>query len=212
MNILKPFLFFVLTIFIVNCHGTIDSNDVQSFSSDSINEKKEIDILDKIVFKNELILNQLEGKWYYNNQPYNGYSVKKHPNDTIAERLGFYNGKREGIANYWSENGKLRRQIYFNQNKLVNYYKAWWENGQLSSESFYVNGKKQGIEKEWYPSGQISKCRNLKDGNEIGMQKAWLKDGTLYVNYEAKNGRVFGLRRANSCYKLEDEKVIVIEK
>jgi len=40
------------------------------------------------------------------------------------------------------------------------------------------------------------------------MQKAWLKNGTLYVNYEAKNGRVFGMRRANSCYKLEDETIL----
>ena len=40
------------------------------------------------------------------------------------------------------------------------------------------------------------------------MQKAWLKNGKLYVNYEAKNGRIFGMRRANACYKLEDEIII----
>ena len=57
-------------------------------------------------------------------------------------------------------------------------------------------------------TGQIAKLRNLVDGKERGVQKAWLANGKLYVNYEAKNGRVFGMRRANSCYKLEDEVII----
>ena len=56
--------------------------------------------------------------------------------------------------------------------------------------------------------GQLAKQRQLVDGHETGLQQAWLQNGTLYVNYEAKNGRVFGMQRANSCYKLEDEKII----
>ena len=160
------------------------------------------------VSKKDLVLNQIEGKWYYKNQAYNGYSLKFHANDTLAERLGFVNGKREGVARRWSENGVLRVESTYHQNKLVGVYKSWWENGVLAEESNYVNGLKQGEEKQWYATGQLSKVRQLVEGNEEGLQKAWLPNGTLYVNYEAKNGRIFGMLRANSCYKLEDEVVV----
>jgi antitoxin component YwqK of YwqJK toxin-antitoxin module len=160
------------------------------------------------VLKKELVLNQIEGKWYYKNEPFSGYAVTYYTNDTLAEKLGFVNGKRESVARQWSENGVLRIESYYKQNRLNAVYKSWWENGVLSAQSNYIDGVKQGIEKEWYASGQLAKERQLVDGQETGMQQAWLPNGTLYINYEAKNGRIFGLQRANSCYKLEDEKVI----
>ena len=67
---------------------------------------------------------------------------------------------------------------------------------------------KEGVEREWYATGVLAKQRNLDNGQESGLQKAWLENGTLYVNYEARNGRIFGMRKANSCYKLEDEIII----
>ena len=162
-------------------------------------------IKDVEVLKTDLILNQIEGRWYYKNKPYFGYSVKYHLNDTLAERLGFVNGKREGIARTWSDKGVLRVASYYKNNRLDSVYKTWWDNSVLSSEAHYENGIKQGSEKEWYPTGQLAKHRQLVNGKESGLQQAWLQNGTLYVNYEAKNGRVFGLKRANSCYKLENE-------
>ena len=160
------------------------------------------------VLKEDLILNQIEGKWYYNDVPYSGYSLRYYPNDTLAERLGYVNGKREGIARKWSENGVLRIESYYKTNRLDSIYKSWWENGMLSAETNYVNGVKQGEEREWYATGQLAKQRQLLDGKENGIHKAWLENGKLYINYEAKNGRIFGMRRANSCTQLKDEVII----
>ncbi|WP_372756617.1 toxin-antitoxin system YwqK family antitoxin [Mariniflexile sp.] len=160
------------------------------------------------VAKIQLVLNQLEGTWYYKNKPFNGYALKFYSNGVLEERLGFYNGKREGVAKRWSENGVLRVESFYRQNKLVGTYKGFWENGKPSEASFYVDGVKQGEEKQWYDNGQLAKLRRLVDGTEQGMQQAWLKNGTMYINYEAKNGRVFGLLRSNLCYQLEDEVVI----
>lgn len=184
-----------------------------SFScNEPLNTKKTVDTqisIDSIqVLKNELVLNQNEGRWYYQGQPFNGYSLKYHPNDTLAERFGFYKGKREGVAKRWSPNGMLQVVSHYKQNRLHGSYQSWWDNGVLGSEATYRNGKLSGVEKKWYSNGQLSKVRQLLNGKEEGLQKAWLKNGTLYVNYEAKNGRIFGMRRANSCYQLEDEKVV----
>lgn len=201
---MKPLLFILIAILsLTSCKKTSDKKST----------------IDKAIFinsfeisKNELVLNQVEGKWYYKKEPFNGFSMKFHPNRNVEERLGFYNGKREGIAKRWSESGVLRVESYYKQNRLVGSYKSWWENGVLGSEVSYVNGKLNGVEKKWYPTGKLAKERQLVDGKEHGMQKAWLENGKLYVNYEAKNGRIFGMRRANSCYRLEDEDIIRTKK
>lgn len=205
---MKPIVLAII-ICLLSCKEASISNS-SDFSS-AIKKEYIIAIKTFEVLKSDLKLNQLEGIWYYKEQPYNGYSVKFYENDTLRERLGFYNGKRQGVAKTWSANGNLRIECSYNQNKLTGDYKSYWENGNLALQVNYVDGKKQGEEKQWYSDGEISKLRQLEDGNEKGIQKAWLPNGKLYVNYEAKNGRVFGMMRANSCYKLEDEKVIKTE-
>ena len=198
---LIPFALFLFT----NCNETLVDNKEADMAFAT---EVAIVIDDVEVLKEELVLNQIEAKWYYKNIPFSGYSVKLYPNDSLAERIGFVNGKREGIAKQWSEKGMLRVESYYKHNRLNKVYKTWWENGALSSQSNYVDGIKQGVDEEWYPTGQLAKKRQLVDGQEQGLQKAWLENGTIYVNYEAKNGRIFGMRKANSCYKLKNEVVI----
>lgn len=174
-------------------------------------EREEVTIADLEIEKDSLFLNGNEGNWYYKDQLFNGYAVKYHKNGELWQKVGFFKGKKMGVAKIWFQNGVLKVESHYHKNKLVGSYKAWWENGVLASESFYENGKLQGTEKKWYTTGTLAKLRNLVDGNEQGLQQAWLQNGTLYVNYEAKNGRIFGMRRANLCYQLEDEQVVYSE-
>ncbi|WP_424291925.1 toxin-antitoxin system YwqK family antitoxin [Eudoraea sp.] len=199
------FLIFSLALSVFNCKEKTLNNKEHADSA-YINEV--FVVTPKEVSKKDLILNQIEGKWYRNDKPYNGYSIKCYPNGNIKERWGFYKGKREGVARRWSENGVLRVESYYHQNRLVGTYKTWWDNAVLAEESYYVDGTKEGDEKQWYPNGQLSKLRRLVHGKEEGLQQAWLQNGKTYVNYEAKNGRIFGMKRANSCYKLENEVVV----
>ncbi|MBP0903319.1 toxin-antitoxin system YwqK family antitoxin [Mariniflexile gromovii] len=205
-NLIIPFSFLLLVVCLSGCKQA--SKDAFADNQEVEEQNQSVIIDTTVVAKSQLVLNQIEGTWYYKSKPFNGYSLKFYNNGVLQEKLGFLNGKRQGIAKRWSELGVLRVQCYYNQNNLVGIYKSFWENGELSEESTYENGVKQGVEKQWYDNGQLSKLRHLVDGNEVGMQQAWLKNGTLYVNYEAKNGRVFGLLRSNLCYQLENEKVI----
>lgn len=168
-------------------------------------------IVNVFVDRDSLVLNGNEGNWYYKDQLFTGYAVKYYPNDSQQQKVGFYKGKKMGIAKFWFPNGVLKIESHYNQNKLVDSYKAWWDNGVLASKANYVNGKIQGNEKKWYKTGELAKSRNLIEGKEVGLQQAWLKNGELYVNYEAKNGRIFGMRRANACYKLENETVVLVK-
>ncbi|WP_372937148.1 toxin-antitoxin system YwqK family antitoxin [Seonamhaeicola sp.] len=203
MNVLKLTFIIILISCIVSCKQ--ESNKKVDIAN---NEEQSILIDSLTVLKTDLVLNPIEGKWYYKGNPFNGYSVKYYANGALAEKLGFIKGKREGVGRRWSKTGVLREEFYYKYNRLDGTYKMWWDNGVLEAEINYVNGLKQGEEKEWYPNGKLAKLRQLVDDKEHGLQKAWLQNGKLYVNYEAKNGRIFGMKRANSCYKLEDEVVI----
>jgi antitoxin component YwqK of YwqJK toxin-antitoxin module len=191
-----------LLIFIIGCTVTTNNKNLESNRL----EKKVVDNI-KTVHKDSLVLNGNEGNWYFKKILYNGYAVKYYTNDSLQEKTGFFNGKKQGVYKVWFENGVLKLETHYNQNVLVDSYKAWWINGILALESSYINGEKQGIERQWYADGSLSKERNILDGQENGLQRAWLQNGKIYVNYEAKNGRTFGMSRANLCYQLKNEKV-----
>ena len=198
---MKPLLLLMLVGTTLACCNSPKHDDRKLLAT-------KVDIPNMEVAMGDLVLHQTEGKWYWKNTPFNGYSVKFHPNGQLMERISFYQGKKEGVARQWSRNGVLRVEQFYQQNKLVKKYRSWWENGNLASEVSYVNGLRNGIAKEWYPNGQLAKERQLKAGKEDGLQKAWLQSGVLYVNYEAKHGRIYGMRRANSCYQLKNEVVV----
>jgi antitoxin component YwqK of YwqJK toxin-antitoxin module len=198
MKVIKLFLL----IFILGCTITTKNKDSESNRL----EKKVVDDT-MIVHKDSLVLNGNEGNWYFKKKLYSGYAVKYYTNDSLKEKTGFFNGKKQGAYKVWFENGVLQLETHYNQNVLVNTYKAWWINGVLALESIYINGEKQGVERQWYADGNLSKERNLLEGQENGLQRAWLQNGKIYVNYEAKNGRTFGMRRANLCYQLKNEKI-----
>ena len=159
------------------------------------------------VDKNELELNQLKGKWFYNDEPFNGYGIKVYENDSLSEKTGFYKGKREGADLKFFENGSVKRKAFYVDNKLQGQKLNYSIDGNLISESNYKEGKLNGVQKVWFDNGTLAKKRNLKEGKEEGLQQAWLENGKIYVNYEAKNGRVFGMKRANLCYQLKNEKI-----
>jgi antitoxin component YwqK of YwqJK toxin-antitoxin module len=179
--------------------------------SNDINVSKVIDAVKVIpnveVNKDKLMLNQLEGRWYYNDLPFNGYATSYHKNEVKAESISYYNGKKEGVSRKWFPTNALQKESYYNTNKLVGIVKSWWPNGLVSFEAHYKSGVRHGIQKVWYANGQLARQTTIVDGKEEGLQQAWLENGKIYVNYEAKNGRVFGLKKANLCYELEDEVV-----
>ncbi len=175
------------------------------FTACNTNDSKVIN--DVQVNEQDIVLNQLEGKWYYKDVAFNGYAIAYHLNGNIAQSVGYYDGKKEGIVKKWFDTGALQKESNYNANQLEGIVQSWWPDGTLSSESHYVNGVRQGVQKRWHPNGQLALSVTMNNGKEEGMQQAWLENGKIYVNYEAKNGRTFGLRKAKLCYELEDETV-----
>jgi antitoxin component YwqK of YwqJK toxin-antitoxin module len=197
MRLIKYILLLLLCVF--------GSCKKQVAESTSISLGKEI--VNILIKKEEIKLNPLKGQWYYNKKPFNGYAVVYHKNKSVSEKIGFFNGKREGSYYKFFKEGSIKNEGYYLQNKLHGIKLNYFKSGKIYSESNYVNGQRHGLQKIWFLNGQLAKRKNLNKGKEEGLQQAWLENGILYVNYEAKNGRIFGMNRANLCYKLKNEKV-----
>jgi len=143
---IQLFLLLISISALISC----EQNNLEQ-KTNNTEEKKVIANLE--VNKKELTLNGNEGNWYYNKQLFNGFALRYHKNDSVAEKVGFYNGKKQGIAKVWFDNGVQKIESHYNKNKLIGSYKAWWDNGTLASEANYTDGKLNGIEKKWYKTG-----------------------------------------------------------
>ena len=198
--------FIAVLLLLISCQRNGENNvapDIQ------VVNRKNIVIPDFQVAKEQLILHPNEGKWYYDHKPFSGQSVVYYPNGVLAESVGYYQGKKEGIAQKWFADGLLRRQSHYIVNHLDGILQIWSPNPNsiLISESQYIDGVQHGVQTKWHTNGQLSRRTNINMGNVVGMQQAWLRNGKIYVNYEAKNGRIFGLKKSILCYELEDENI-----
>lgn len=159
------------------------------------------------VNERELSLHPNEGKVYYRDKPFTGFSLSFYDNGQLAQKAAYVGGKRQGTEQKWFDNGVLSFEASYESNKLHGTTKSWWANGNQRSKSNYVDGKVEGEQLQWYTSGNPFKSINIINGKEEGLQQAWRENGKLYANYEAKNGRIFGLKRANLCYELSEEDI-----
>ena len=159
----------------------------------------------KEVLKDTLVLHANEGLIYYMKQPFSGYSVTYYPDGALAEKIAYWQGKKQGVYQKWYADGTLSFEANYEAGRKNGRSKTWWRDGGLRSESIHKMGMTHGNQRQWYQSGQLFKSMNIVNGKEEGLQQAWRENGKIYNNYEAKNGRIFGLKRASLCYELEAE-------
>jgi antitoxin component YwqK of YwqJK toxin-antitoxin module len=117
--------------------------------------------------KDSLILNQLEGKWYYESKPYNGFALIFYSDGSIEERIGFSEGKKWGRAQKFYKDGSRKYEAYYKANRKDGLAKNWSKEGVLIAESNFMDGVVHGVQRTWYSSGG-----NLqKDAHQHGQRR-----------------------------------------
>lgn len=173
-------------------------------------EKEEVDttcvLVHKSIDEKLLKLDRQKGIVFFENNPFCGTAVLFKGAVKIAS-TEYTKGKKNGLTQKWFANGQISYEAHYKNGKRDSVSRTWWKNGNIRTESNFENGKAEGTQLSWYIGGEKFKQINLVNGKEEGVQKAWRENGKIYNNYEAKNGRIFGLKRANLCFKLEDEKI-----
>ncbi|MEN9898888.1 MAG: hypothetical protein RLZZ66_2537 [Pseudomonadota bacterium] len=72
-----------------------------------------------------------------------------------------------GMFEGYYRTGYKKAEIHFKNGKQEGVAKLWHENGQLSNEANFRNGKLDGLSTEWLKNGKKSKERFFNDGKLI---------------------------------------------
>ncbi|GAA3518582.1 hypothetical protein GCM10022393_35890 [Aquimarina addita] len=173
----------------------------------NVNTDLFLDIPDTLAIKSALHYNHKASLWTLNDIPYSGFAVSYYPDNSLKEKFGILEGKKQNKYIQWYPDGHFKNVTNYQKGKLHGEKKIWSSDSThlLLAHFNYQKGKAHGEQKKWYPTGELFKKLNLNQGKEEGIQQAFRKNGVVYANYEARNGRIFGLKKAALCYGLEEE-------
>lgn len=183
---------------------TISCSDSKSEIKPSV-EEVDFDIPDvNIPATHPDITKKQSGDIHFNNLPFSGYLIRKHPNDTVSLKTGYFNGRQNGMMISYYENGSVRYERRYLNGEKHGLHVGFHRNGAKAFEYFFENGFSVRNHKEWYSNGQLASDMNYVNGKEFGRQQAWRLDGKVRSNYVVReNGRRYGLMGIKRCTKLD---------
>jgi len=130
-----------------------------------------------------------EGKYADNRKV--GKWIEYYCNGNMKNQLVFQNGRPDGYAIMYHENGKISEEGNWKNNRWVGNYKLYYENGQVQHEFvFNPNGKREGPQKYYYANGQIAIEGNFANGKEAGMITEYHENGDLKAQKTYNDGNV----------------------
>lgn len=190
------------------------------------NKKNSGDSLKQI---NKDELKEVEGLLYFNDRPFTGRYIESgldcggsefvnckeglrdgpfkvvYKNGKTEIEGNFSKGKKHGLARGYDENGIIKYELFFKNDKIDNYLKKFNASGKLISEIQYKNGVEHGEVKSYNDSGVLvfkgrhnngfleGICKNYYDSGELESEIEYLegkKDGKALSYY--KNGNLEG--------------------
>jgi len=112
-------------------------------------------------------------------------------NSNPRSKLTFVNGRPDGQAYMYHENGKISEQGIWKNNRWVGNYKLYYENGQVQHEFvFNATGKREGPQKYYYDNGQLAIEGNFMNGKESGVIREYYDNGDVKAEKNYADGTV----------------------
>ena len=112
-------------------------------------------------------------------------------NGIIKSKITFLNGRPDGYAIMYYDNGKIAEEGTWKGTKWVGNYKLYYDNGHVQNEfTFNNNGKREGPQKYFYENGQIMIEGNWASGKESGTIKEYHENGDMKAIKNYANGEV----------------------
>lgn len=112
-------------------------------------------------------------------------------NGNPKNKVTFVNGRPDGYAIIFHENGKIEEEGQWKNNRWVGNFKQYYENGQVQHDFKYnASGKREGVQTYKYENGQVAVQGNFVDGKETGTIKEFHENGQLKAEKNYDNGQV----------------------
>ncbi|MEQ8905661.1 hypothetical protein [Ekhidna sp.] len=187
--------------FLILITGCMDSKDVMTTPV----EETDIAVPEvNILVSDADVTKKQNGDVFYNDLPFSGYLIERYSNGILSLKIGYYDGRQNGMMTSYYENGDVRYIRPYRDGEKHGKHIGFHRNGTTSFEYYFVNGFSEGNHKEWFDDGQPATDMNYVNGKEFGRQQAWRPDGKVRSNYTVReNGRRYGLMGIKRCTKLD---------
>jgi hypothetical protein len=94
-------------------------------------------------------------------------------------QIAIRQGRAEGAARGWFDNGQLESEEFFEQGVSHGRRVRYHPSGSLRMETQIVRGELTGAHAEWHESGQLAVRATLLGGVPQGLVEAWHVSGAL---------------------------------
>ncbi len=111
------------------------------------------------------------------------------------------NGLKQGKWKYFYDDGNIRLEGYFKNDKKNGYFKDFDKNGNLIIVSKYIDGVIQEdvaelveleVRTNYYPNGRVKTVASYKNNIPEGIRREYNEDGTIKIAYVFKEGVIMG--------------------
>ena len=204
LSLFKQIVFTTAILFFISCNNNKANEEVINTSSFFVDTTL---IPHDTVSSTAVNLKLNNGLYYFDNKTYSGFIKENYENGRIKKITACLKGMQHGRSVSFYPDEKSCDSRMYKENKSFGKHFGYWENGNMKFEFYYLNDKREGSNKQWYHSGQPYAFLNFKEDKENGTQQAWRENGKLYMNYEAKDGFRYGLQKAGLCYTLYNQKI-----
>jgi len=140
-------------------------------------------------------------KLIYSNNVLNGILTRWYRNSNYESRSNYKDGKLDGQALMFDENGNIISEENYSNDTLDGKYTQWFSSGKMKIKGNYKKGyfsgrwlyynltgeiigtgnytMGNGIQKAWYPNGKIMREINYQNNLKHGSEKWYTPDGQL---------------------------------
>jgi antitoxin component YwqK of YwqJK toxin-antitoxin module len=130
-----------------------------------------------------------EGKFKENRKT--GEWIQYYCNGTNKNKVSYVNGRPDGYAIMYHENGKVQEEGTWKNNRWVGEMKQYYANGEVQHEfKFNEGGKRDGVQTYRHENGEVAVQGNFKEGKESGTLKEYDESGKLKAEKTFNNGSV----------------------
>ncbi|MBS1652469.1 MAG: toxin-antitoxin system YwqK family antitoxin [Bacteroidetes bacterium] len=136
-------------------------------------------------------INQKAEEGSYKENRKTGLWLEYYCNNNVKSKVNFNNGRADGHAVLYFENGKVQEEGEWKGNKWVGALKQYYDNGQVQHEFNYSQtGKREGEQVYHYENGQVAVKGNFTNGKETGVINEYYENGDKKAEKTFNNGDV----------------------
>jgi antitoxin component YwqK of YwqJK toxin-antitoxin module len=139
-----------------------------------------------------------------------GVKKEYYENGNLRKEETYKEDKREGAYKEYYENDTLREEGEYKEGKQHGLCKQYYENGNLREEGEYRDGKLYGVSRTYYSNGTLEFERSYEDGEQVGAYRRYDKDGNLIDSEEKEKLRQYYKLRAQKMRKIADVLLVIL--